>query len=75
MNVYVPYENCFLQFTEYTYSQKGAQPSSSPFIAASETLLTILLAAIFVGQADNISRQIIGAAFLVFAGAAVIALS
>lgn len=33
MNVYVPYENRFLQFTEYTYSQKGAQPSSSPYLS------------------------------------------
>jgi drug/metabolite transporter (DMT)-like permease len=44
-------------------------------IAASETLLTIFLAAVIIGQAENISRQIIVAACFVFAGAAVIALS
>ncbi len=44
-------------------------------IAASETLLTIFLAALFIGHAENISRQIIVAALFVFAGAAVIALS
>ncbi len=44
-------------------------------IAASETLLTIFLAAVFIGRTENISRRIVVAAFFVFAGAAVIALS
>jgi drug/metabolite transporter (DMT)-like permease len=44
-------------------------------IASSETLLTIFLAALFIGQTENISRRIIVAALFVFAGAAVIALS
>ncbi len=43
-------------------------------IAASETLLTIFLAAVIIGHAENISRQIMIAAFLVFAGAAIVAL-
>jgi uncharacterized membrane protein len=44
-------------------------------IAASETLLTIFLAAIFIRRTENISRQVVTAALLVFTGAAVIALS
>jgi uncharacterized membrane protein len=44
-------------------------------IAASETLLTIFLAAIFIRRTENISRQVVTAAVLVFTGAAVIALS
>jgi drug/metabolite transporter (DMT)-like permease len=44
-------------------------------IAASETLLTIFLAALFIGQSENISRRIIVAALFVFVGAVVIALS
>ncbi len=44
-------------------------------IAASETLLTIFLAAVFIGKTENISRQIMVAASFVFAGAAIIALS
>ncbi len=44
-------------------------------IAASETLLTIFLAALLIGRAESISRQIMVAALLVFAGGAITALS
>lgn len=44
-------------------------------IAASETLLTIFLAALLIGRAERISRRIMVAALLVFAGGAVTALS
>lgn len=44
-------------------------------IAASETLLTIFLAVIFVGRSEAITRRVVVAAVAVFAGATIIALS
>lgn len=44
-------------------------------IAASETLLTIFLATLLIGRAEQISRRIMVAALLVFAGGAITALS
>lgn len=43
-------------------------------IAASETLLTIFLAVIFVGRSEAITRRVVVAAVAVFAGATIIAL-
>lgn len=44
-------------------------------IAASETLLTILLAAIFLRNSENVTSRITAAAVAVFTGAALVALS
>ena len=44
-------------------------------VAASETLLTIFLAVIFVGRSEAITRRVVVAAVAVFAGATIIALS
>lgn len=44
-------------------------------VAASETLLTIFLAIIFVGRSEAITRRVVVAAVAVFAGATIIALS
>lgn len=44
-------------------------------VAASETLLTVFLAAIFIGRSEAITRRVVLAAVAVFAGAAIIALS